>query len=119
MQQEGIPLRAVALRRAPPLPEGFPFTVPAIASLDELAFSSPVTFLVGENGCGKSTLLEAMACAAASVAAGSERLDEDVTLEAVRTLGRRLCATGLAFRQVRARLPARVRDGPSVGKGLG
>lgn len=90
MQQDGIHLRAVALRRTPPLPEGFPFTVPAIASLDELSFSSPVTFLVGENGCGKSTLLEAIACAAGSVAAGSERLDEDATLEAVRALGRRL-----------------------------
>jgi predicted ATPase len=90
MYPEGIHLRTVALPRAPPLPEGFPFSVPAIASLDELAFSTPVTFLVGENGCGKSTLLEAIACAAGSIAAGSQRIDEDGTLDAVRALGRRL-----------------------------
>jgi predicted ATPase len=90
MHPEGIHLRAVALPRTPPLPEGFPFTVPAIASLDELAFSSQVTFLVGEHGCGKSTLLEAIACAVGSIAAGSERIDEDDTLDAVRALASRL-----------------------------
>ena len=35
--------------------------IPAIRSLRELNFSSPVTFFVGENGTGKSTLLEAIA----------------------------------------------------------
>ncbi|WP_283684790.1 AAA family ATPase [Parablautia sp. Marseille-Q6255] len=33
----------------------------AIKGLEKLAFSSPVTFFVGENGSGKSTLLEALA----------------------------------------------------------
>lgn len=41
----------------------YPFTIPAIASLRDLAFKQPVTFLVGENGTGKSTLLEAIAVA--------------------------------------------------------
>jgi predicted ATPase len=54
---------------------------------------SPVTFLVGENGCGKSTLLEGIACAAGSIAVGSQRLDDDTTLDAVRDLGRRLKLT--------------------------
>lgn len=35
--------------------------IPSIAGLDELHFTAPVTFFVGENGSGKSTLLEAMA----------------------------------------------------------
>ncbi|QDY78144.1 ABC transporter [Streptomyces qinzhouensis] len=41
----------------------WPFTVPAVAQLlDEgLAFTRPVTFLVGDNGSGKSTLVEAVA----------------------------------------------------------
>ncbi|MGW1144954.1 AAA family ATPase [Streptomyces sp. NPDC002454] len=41
----------------------WPFTVPAVAQLlDEgLAFTRPVTFLVGDNGSGKSTLVEAIA----------------------------------------------------------
>jgi predicted ATPase len=41
-------------------PRAHPFTMPLIAELD-IAFTAPVTFLVGENGSGKSTLLEALA----------------------------------------------------------
>jgi predicted ATPase len=42
--------------------DAYPFTVPAIASLETLEFSrSRVTFFTGENGSGKSTLLEAIA----------------------------------------------------------
>lgn len=37
--------------------------IPAIKTLDELSFNTPVTFFVGENGSGKSTLLEAIAVA--------------------------------------------------------
>ena len=37
--------------------------IPAISTLEELHFSSPVTFFAGENGSGKSTLLEAIAVA--------------------------------------------------------
>jgi predicted ATPase len=39
----------------------YPFSIPAIRSLERMEFKSPVTFFVGENGSGKSTLLEAMA----------------------------------------------------------
>ena len=47
--------------------------IPAIAGISELEFSSPVTFLVGENGTGKSTLLEAMAVAYGFNAEGGTR----------------------------------------------
>ena len=40
---------------------GWPFTLPAVEALEDLDFSAPVTFLVGENGSGKSTLIEALA----------------------------------------------------------
>ncbi|MCW7551125.1 AAA family ATPase [Endozoicomonas gorgoniicola] len=41
----------------------YPFTIPAIRSIDHLPFSPEVTFFIGENGSGKSTLLEAIAVA--------------------------------------------------------
>jgi predicted ATPase len=39
----------------------YPFSVPTIASLPEIALKSRVVFFAGENGTGKSTLLEAIA----------------------------------------------------------
>ena len=43
-------------------PKAYPFTVPAISSIEALEFSrSRITFFIGENGSGKSTLLEAIA----------------------------------------------------------
>jgi predicted ATPase len=39
----------------------YPFSVPTIASLPEIAITSRVVFFAGENGSGKSTLLEAIA----------------------------------------------------------
>ena len=57
-------LRKVALRRDKvPDFRRYPFNLPAVASLDRLAFDAKVTFLIGENGSGKSTLLEAIAVA--------------------------------------------------------
>ncbi len=41
--------------------ESYPFTIPAVAHLDNLQFHEDVTFFVGENGSGKSTVLEAIA----------------------------------------------------------
>jgi predicted ATPase len=41
--------------------ERYPFSVPAIAGLEELTLKSRLCFLSGENGTGKSTLLEAIA----------------------------------------------------------
>jgi predicted ATPase len=60
--------------------------VPAVQSLGELEFNAPVTFFVGENGSGKSTLLEAIACAAGSIAVGSDNTTTDRTLDSVRKL---------------------------------
>jgi predicted ATPase len=62
----------------------FPFNLAIVRSLKELAFTSPVTFFVGENGSGKSTLMEALACAAGSITVGSESVKTDPSLEAVR-----------------------------------
>lgn len=68
----------------------FPFTVPAIRTLDALDVATPVTFFVGENGSGKSTLLEGIAAAARLPAVGSEDVDTDATLAAQRTLANAL-----------------------------
>src|SRR5688572_17268610 len=82
-----IHLKSVSLKARISVPAaGFPFTVPAVQSLSELRFTSPVTFFVGENGSGKSTLLEAIACAAGSIAVGSDNTAADRTLNSVRTL---------------------------------
>lgn len=43
------------------LPQGYPFSLPLIRDGLELNFTTPVTFIVGENGTGKSTLLENLA----------------------------------------------------------
>jgi len=77
----------------PPSASGFPGEVPIIRELRSIEFSTEVTFLVGENGCGKSTLMESIACALDLVAVGSQSLDSDPTLAAVRELSRN-------FRQV-------------------
>ncbi len=82
-----IHLRSIKI--APPeggFPQGFPFNLPVVQALGELEFTSPVTFFVGENGSGKSTLLEALACTAGSIVVGSESVDKDHTLAAVRKL---------------------------------
>lgn len=73
--------------------EGFPFSVPSIATLSALGLDTPVTVLVGENGTGKSTFLEALAIAAHLPAVGSSRLAADPTLAAQRSLARRLKLT--------------------------
>jgi predicted ATPase len=65
----------------------FPFSVPAIRSLEALDLDVPVTFFVGENGSGKSTLLEGIAAAARLPAVGSEEVPSDGTLAAQRALG--------------------------------
>jgi len=82
-----VQLRKVGLRGIDPADaDRFPFDVPAIRSLTSVEFTTPVTFLVGENGSGKSTFLEAIASAAGIVAAGSADLDRDESLGAVRRL---------------------------------
>lgn len=51
----------------------YPFSIPAIRQLSELALDPHVTLLAGENGSGKSTLIEAIAVAAGFNAEGGSR----------------------------------------------
>jgi predicted ATPase len=88
-------LRSVALRPAA-RDDAFPFSVPAIRTLDALDIDSPVTFFVGENGSGKSTLMEAIAIAARLPTVGSTQPDHDRTLDAQRRLA---AALALAWRR--------------------
>jgi predicted ATPase len=85
----------VTWRRGPPGPAaGFPFTVPAIATLTTLDLSAPVTFFVGENGSGKSTLLEGIAAATDLPALGAAAdVWRDDSLAAAQALGRALRAS--------------------------
>lgn len=41
--------------------EPYPFSLPAVQTMDYIDINSRVTFFVGENGSGKSTILEAIA----------------------------------------------------------
>jgi predicted ATPase len=82
-----IHLRSISLNREKPLPEKFPFNLPAIKSLDTLEFTSPITFFVGENGSGKSTVLEAIAVAAQLPSIGSQEAHEDDTLRPFQDFG--------------------------------
>jgi predicted ATPase len=71
-------------------PSAFPFTVPAIRALRDMALDVPVTFFVGENGSGKSTLLEGIALAAGLPTVGSTEAVRDQTLDAQRAFARAL-----------------------------
>ncbi len=51
----------------------YPFSIPAIQAIEQISFSSPVTFLVGENGSGKSTITEAIAVMAGFNAEGGTK----------------------------------------------
>jgi predicted ATPase len=64
----------------------FPFTVPAVRTLEQVDLSFPVTFFVGENGSGKSTVLEAIASLASLPAVGSAEVSSDATLALQRSL---------------------------------
>ena len=79
-----------SLKLPQPVTDRFPFTVPAIRTLPELSFDTPVTFFVGENGSGKSTLLEGIALAANLPTVGSTEATYDQTLGAQRDLARAL-----------------------------
>lgn len=68
-------LTRVTLRDGPPDPgAGHPFSLPWLRDEDfEIAFTTPVTIVVGENGVGKSTLIEALAALAGFGAGGGNR----------------------------------------------
>lgn len=63
----------------------YPFSIPAVRSIQSIEFTSPTTFLVGENGSGKSTILEAIAVAGGFNAEGGTKnynySTEDTTSE--------------------------------------
>jgi len=84
------PILLASVSRRDAADEAFPFTVPAIRTLDGLGFERPVTFFVGENGSGKSTLLEGIAAAARLPTIGSAEVQRDDWLEAQRRLGKAL-----------------------------
>jgi len=95
-------VRAVLARQG----EGWPWTIPALASLEELPLAPGVTFLVGENGSGKSTLIEGFAVAAGfqpeggSLGFGAHTRDEAPPLADALTLvrGARRPRTGFFLR---------------------
>lgn len=52
----------------------YPYNVPSIRNLKSIRFTSPVTFLLGDNGTGKTTILESIAALARlNVEGGSHR----------------------------------------------
>jgi predicted ATPase len=72
--QSDLFIRAVQLLRDKVASfDAYPFNLPAIREFEQLKFSSPLTFFVGENGTGKSTLLEGIAVAAGFNAEGGTR----------------------------------------------
>jgi predicted ATPase len=60
-------LRSVRFQRTDDIPDRYPFSIPAVAKLEEIELHSPVTFFAGENASGKSTLLEGIAAGVGSV----------------------------------------------------
>lgn len=70
--------------------KGYPFSVPTIAKLSTISFSTPITFLIGENGSGKSTFLESLAVAANSHTIGEKTLELDNTVSGARLLAESL-----------------------------
>jgi len=66
----------------------FPFAIPALQGLREVAFPGPVTILAGENGSGKSTLLEALAIVGNLPTVGGAEAAVDESLAGPRRLAR-------------------------------
>ncbi|MDE2783201.1 MAG: AAA family ATPase [Gemmatimonadota bacterium] len=86
-------LTAIRLKD-PPVSERdtFPFSIPALRGLREMALPGPVTFLAGENGSGKSTLLEALAIATNLPTVGGTDAASDDSLASQRLLAKRMVA---------------------------
>ncbi len=82
-------LRAVALDRTRiPSDTGYPFSLPFLRAFEAIHFTTPVTFLVGENGTGKSTLLAGIAAAIGSIVVGSDSMGQDPGMAPARALAR-------------------------------
>ena len=61
---------------------GYPFSVPAIAAMEEIVFTSPITILCGDNGSGKSTLLSILAAKLKAIRIGQGVIQREHTVEA-------------------------------------
>ena len=77
-------LRTIEAKATKSQASGFPYDMPVMQSFRRMELPGAVTFLVGENGSGKSTFLEAIACAVGSRTVGSDGVEADPTLAAVR-----------------------------------
>jgi predicted ATPase len=64
----------------------YPFSVPAVREIGNIAFHPNVTFFVGENGSGKSTVLEALAVALGFGAEGGTKNVQFRTVDSVSPL---------------------------------
>lgn len=85
-----VHLKSITFKKREQEVNSFPFNVPVMRGLEEIQFTAPVTFFVGENGSGKSTLLEAIACAVGSITVGSESVKTDKSLAEVRKFAQQM-----------------------------
>ena len=83
-------LRRVTIRDDRVDPDRHPFDLPIFAGGLDLTFSTPVTFLVGENGTGKSSLLEAIAWSCGFTGRGGAKEHRYAEGDDGHTLGRAL-----------------------------
>lgn len=83
-------LKSITLEKRADEVNDFPFNIPILKAFEQIEFTAPVTFFVGENGSGKSTLLEAIACAVGSTTVGSESVKTDKSLADVRKFANQL-----------------------------
>lgn len=86
-------LTHVSVHRDRVQPDVHPFTIPLVANGLALEFTTPVTFLVGENGSGKSSVLEALAWATGFGIYGGSRDHQFVSGDEGHALGSALKLT--------------------------
>ena len=63
MDQHSLLVREARIDWSGIAPDSYLRRIDALAGVERIGFTRPVTFFVGENGSGKSTLLEAVAIA--------------------------------------------------------
>ena len=68
----------------------YPFNLAVIEHLQQIEFSAPVTFFVGENGSGKSTLLETIAVGLRLHTVGGQAQEHDLRFSGARKLATRI-----------------------------
>ncbi len=102
---DSVFLREIQWRAIPEDRSAYPWSLPALQTLDRLPFPRPVTFFAGDNGTGKSTVLEALASACGFNVEGGSRNHQFATAEApdlfgshLRLVWNRKVAHGFFFR---------------------